>query len=105
MTLQEIVYQIDGKLNVEFQPDNSTSVVLLDNTQEPAKVKMTSDRKEVEARATGRTPSEAEDNLVKLLRGNILKHEWPVMWTSTSAMLRIPDSLVVSNVADFVSHE
>ncbi len=93
MTLQEVVYQIDGKLELKFQPDNSSAMALLDNTNEPAMVRLASNRQEVEARATGRTPSEAEGNLVKLLRGNILKHEWPVMWTTSTASLRIPETL------------
>ena len=68
-------------------------------------VRVVSDYKEVEARAIGATPPEAHYNLVKLLRGNILTHKWPLMWTFSAALLRVPDSLVVSNRMDFVSHD
>jgi hypothetical protein len=105
ITLDEIVYQIDGKLDLKSNPDNSSKVTLLDNINEPAIVRIISDCKEVEASAEGRTPAEAKFNLVKLLRGNILKHDWPVMWTSSTAMLRIPDSLVVDCKMDFVHHD
>lgn len=101
MTLEEVVYQVDGKLELKYNPDDSCTLTLLDNINDPAVVRVISDRSEVEASATGRTPGEAKHNLVKLLRGNILKHEWPVMWTSTTSSLRIPDSLVVSVEMDF----
>jgi len=105
MTLDEVVYQIDGKLELKYNPDNSCKLTLLDNIHDPAVVRVISDCNEVVASVEGRTPSEAKDNLVKLLRGNTLKHEWPVMWTSSTAVLRIPDSLVVSDKMDFVSHD
>jgi len=99
MTLQELIYQIDGKLEHKFLPDNNSRVVLLDNLGGPAKVLRPVGpsnewhREEVEAFASGKTPDEARINLVAILSGNVLKHDWPVMWTSTTVSLRIPETL------------
>ncbi len=103
MNLAEIVYQIDGKLRREFQPDNTCKVTLIDNTGEVAQVRRSVGptnewrTEQVEAVATGKTPDEAEVELVNLMRGNVLIHNWPIMWTSSTSVLRIPDTLVVSN--------
>lgn len=94
MNLLDIAYQIDGILESKFNPDYTCKVTLLDNIHEPAVVvRPAGQGGEVEASATGATRTEAESNLVELLRGNILKHEWPVMWTCTTVLLRIPPTL------------
>ena len=99
MTLAEVVYQIDGCLETSTNPDGTHKMVLKDNVHQPARVLRTvgptneGSREEVEAATTGATLDEARTNLTALLRGNILKHDWPAMWTSSTATLRIPRSL------------
>lgn len=95
MTLEDIVYQIDGKLEISFSPDKKECcAVIRDNTGAPALVYLISERRQMEARAKGATPEEARKNLVGMLRGNILEHQWNQVWINAQALLRIPESLI-----------
>ena len=100
MTLEEVAYQIDGELRVERIEDGEGGVlfklVLFDNANEVAVIQFRGDQtspKDVEAVATGNTIFEARKNLVNLLRGNILRHDWPIMWTTSTLSIRIPKTL------------
>ena len=48
MTLDEVVYQIDGKLDVQYRPDNTCKLALLDNCGALTRVRIVADCKEVE---------------------------------------------------------
>lgn len=109
MTLEELVYQIDGELKVEktefADREENVKVSLLDNIRDVAVIRFR-DRPNTDACATGRTLEEARQNLVNLVKGNVLVHSWPVlqffqtqffklpMWKSAEATLRIPETLV-----------
>lgn len=100
INLDEIVYQVNGRLDV----GPNCEIVLRDNIDNPVVVRL-GDGSEVEARATGSTIEEARYNLVVLLRGRVLRHQWPVPWDFSSAYTRVPDSLMSSDIIiDFVEH-
>lgn len=110
MTLDEVVYQIEGKLEVvrDINPVMDCEVLLKDKISELTMVVVVKDglvKETLEARATGVTEEEAKCNLVQLLRGNILRYDVPVMWTSSTVSLRIPPTLVVSDQFPIYSEE
>jgi hypothetical protein len=99
MTLEEVVYQINGKIKVEeLEAENGKlhTITLLDNTGEAAVVNfcLGDHRPQTEASVTGKTLDEARQKLAELLRGNILLHDFPVMWKTHTTSLRIPKTLV-----------
>lgn len=96
MTLSEIVYQIDGNLEVRTEGsvyranlyDNTKTLVIVIK-----KEKETDERSEHEATAIGKTSEEALINLTHLLKGSVIAHDFPLMWTTSTHSLRIPETL------------
>jgi hypothetical protein len=98
MTLEEVVYQIDGKIETGQSPAEDGAphtIKLLDNTGDVAVVNLAGEeaRPQANATAAGKTPEEARQKLVALLKGGILLHDWPVMWKTHTTSLRIPETL------------
>ncbi len=97
MTLEEVVYQIDGELKEEEEVGRySIKISLLDNTKDVCAVRGAHIAL-VEACAKGKTLAEARRNLVCLLRGNVLFHNWPIQWKTYTDSLRVPESLKESD--------
>ena len=92
MTLEELVYQVDGELKVE-ETEGALTLSLLDKIRDDCVVRFRDERKQTEARSRGETLEEARQNLVELLKGNLLIHSWPVMWKSYDDILRVPETL------------
>lgn len=111
MDLTDIVYIIDGSLEVTEHSDASGDgldyvATLFDNIHDPCMVQGEGLRPEpgstwryAKAFASGPSQADALEALVRRIAGNSLGHDWPVMWKSTTEWLRIPPTLVVGDVS------
>jgi len=92
MTLEEVVYQVEGQLAVE-EIEESVQLSLLDNIKYVCVISFRDNKPNIDARVTGKTLEEARQNLVDILKGSFLIHSFPIQWTSYNQTLRIPDTL------------
>lgn len=99
MILDEVVYQIEGRLEVSEVAEKGgkravIQVMLLDNTGTPAAIYFTKENKvQVDAMATGRTLEEARQKLADIMKGNLLLHDRPIGGKAITETLRIPHTL------------
>ena len=111
MDLRDVVYIIEGSLEVSRLlvdgPDGEPiyEAVLYDNTHDPCQLQNKQPEPESnwrygQARAQGwYTERAALEELVRLMAGDVLGHDWPVMWKSCTEWTRIPPTLVVGDPA------
>lgn len=111
MDLTDVIYIIDGSLEVVEHPDASGDgldyvATLYDNIHDPCMVQGEGLRPEpgstwryAKAIASGPSQEQALEALVKRIAGNSLGHDWPVMWKSVTEWMRIPPTLVVGDVS------
>lgn len=93
MTLDEIIYQMDGSLRTDTG-GNIVKISLFDNVGDVAVV-VSGEVPNADAVARGESLEKARQNLVNLLRGKVLLHYWLVMGDVQISSLRIPPTLTV----------
>lgn|SRR3989338_1153798 len=106
ITLEEVVYQIGGKLRIEqfSGADSHWAAILMDQCNEICEVDpVGSDNKHLTA-CTGKTEDEARQKLSEKIAGKVISYEIPgPMWHRTTCYLRIP--LTLTGQADSVQSE
>lgn len=100
MTLEEIVYQIEGELYAGEFTDRSDMPIhvisLKDMVGDLTLIYPKSGDKQVAAYANGRSKEEAREKLVSLLAGGILLYNRWLQGRSHASTLRIPETLTPS---------
>lgn len=91
MTLEEIVYQIEGSLRTEVD-ESEVKISLFDSVGKVVTVVRTRDGVQTNAVANGFFISQARYSLACLLRGNTISYYWPAV-KGVFFHLRVPETL------------
>jgi hypothetical protein len=94
MTLEELADEIKGIIRIkDSYPISRCEISLQDNIGQEVRIRL-SGHEEVLAHAMGQDIVSARQNLVNMLRGKIIKYDWPVTWDSYTGILHVPESLM-----------
>lgn len=117
MDLADVVYIIDGSLELEELPEPTPDghrfrATLFDTIHDPCMLQGRGLRPEpgsqwsyATASATGPLRTDALRNLVERIAGNSLGHDWPCMWKSVTDWVRIPPTLTVGKILPILNKE
>ena len=94
MTLEELVYQINGALRQRVEGNSCVVVYLSDNIGNDVMFKKEGHCTIRAAQAKGESMAQARQNLVMLLRRSVVLHNWQVSWGALPASLRVPETLI-----------